>query len=208
MKLRALAPGKTNLGLFLGPTRPDGYHELVSLIEPLSLADELTLEPRPGAEQLAAPEPGLSGEACALGADEVVATKELLGFDPSKDFAVEKDVLARTREVKKRGKAAHKEWDKKLAAWRKANPERSALLDRLVEGKAPAGLDKALPTFETSDKGLATRAASGKVLTALADGPRRYSELASAVMVDVAAGGKAGVGESQQSRQCRHQKRK
>ncbi len=72
MKLRALAPGKTNLGLFLGPTRPDGYHELVSLIEPLSLADELTLEPRPGAEQLAAPEPGLSGEACALGADEVV----------------------------------------------------------------------------------------------------------------------------------------
>lgn len=47
--LRALAPGKTNLGLFLGPARADGLHELVSLIEPLSLADELTLEPRPGA---------------------------------------------------------------------------------------------------------------------------------------------------------------
>ncbi|MDO8209799.1 4-(cytidine 5'-diphospho)-2-C-methyl-D-erythritol kinase [Conexibacter sp. CPCC 206217] len=42
--LRALAPGKTNLGLFLGPTREDGLHELVSLIEPLSLADELSLE--------------------------------------------------------------------------------------------------------------------------------------------------------------------
>ncbi|ADB53662.1 GHMP family kinase ATP-binding protein [Conexibacter woesei] len=45
--LRALAPGKTNLCLFIGPTRGDGLHELVSLIEPLSLADELTLAPLP-----------------------------------------------------------------------------------------------------------------------------------------------------------------
>ena len=57
----------------------------------------------------------------------------------------------------------------RFAAWRKANPERAELLDRVVAGKVPAGLDKALPTFEASDKGLATRAASGKVLTALAD---------------------------------------
>ena len=69
--LRALAPGKTNLCLFLGPTRPDGLHELVSLIEPLSLADELTLERLPGGA-LVGGEPGLSGETCAAGADEVV----------------------------------------------------------------------------------------------------------------------------------------
>jgi len=69
--LRALAPGKTNLCLFLGPTRPDGLHELVSLIEPLSLADELTLAPLPGAALLPAA-PGLSDAACAAGADEVV----------------------------------------------------------------------------------------------------------------------------------------
>ena len=105
----------------------------------------------------------------ALGEDEVAATKELLGFDPKKSFVVEKDVLARSREVKKRGKAAHREWDKKLRAWRKANPDRAELFDRVVEGRVPAGLDKALPTFEPSAKGLATRAASGKVLTALAD---------------------------------------
>ena len=105
----------------------------------------------------------------ALGEDEVAATKELLGFDPKKSFAVEKAVLDHTRAVKKRGKEAHKEWDKRLAAWRKANPERAELLDRVVAGKVPAGLDKALPTFEASAKGLATRAASGKVLTALAD---------------------------------------
>lgn len=69
--LRALAPGKTNLGLFLGPTRADGLHELVSLIEPLSLADELTLQPLPGGA-LTAAAPGLGDGTCAAGADEVV----------------------------------------------------------------------------------------------------------------------------------------
>jgi 4-diphosphocytidyl-2-C-methyl-D-erythritol kinase len=69
--LRALAPGKTNLCLFLGPTRADGLHELVSLIEPLSLADELTLEPLDGGALVAAA-PGLSDSACAAGSDEVV----------------------------------------------------------------------------------------------------------------------------------------
>ncbi len=105
----------------------------------------------------------------ALGEDEVAATKELLGFDPKKSFAVEKDVLAHAREVKKRGRAAHKDWDKGFATWRKTNPERAALLERLQAGELPAGLDQALPTFDASDKGMATRAASGKVLTALAD---------------------------------------
>jgi 4-diphosphocytidyl-2-C-methyl-D-erythritol kinase len=72
--LRALAPGKTNLGLFLGPTRADGLHELVTLIEPLSLADELTLEviqARPP-RALTVVAPGLDDAACAGGADEVV----------------------------------------------------------------------------------------------------------------------------------------
>jgi 4-diphosphocytidyl-2-C-methyl-D-erythritol kinase len=43
--LRERAPGKVNLCLFLGPPRPDGYHELVSVLEPLSLADEVELAP-------------------------------------------------------------------------------------------------------------------------------------------------------------------
>ena len=68
-----------------------------------------------------------------------------------------------------RGKAAHKSWDKGYAAWRKAQPERAALLDRLVAGQLPDGLDKAVPTFAADPKGIATRAASGKVLGALAD---------------------------------------
>ncbi len=105
----------------------------------------------------------------ALGADEVAATKELLGFDPKIDFPVEESVLAHTREVTTRGQQARAEWDTGMSAWREANPERAALLDRVVEGRVPDGLDEALPTFEASEKGIATRAASGKVLTALAD---------------------------------------
>jgi 4-diphosphocytidyl-2-C-methyl-D-erythritol kinase len=71
MTLTALAPGKTNLCLFLGPIREDGLHELVSLIEPLSLADELTLEELPGAALVAAA-PGVSDAGCAAGQDEVI----------------------------------------------------------------------------------------------------------------------------------------
>ncbi|TQM58220.1 transketolase [Humibacillus xanthopallidus] len=105
----------------------------------------------------------------ALGDEEIGATKELLGFDPKKSFVVEPAVLKHARDVVKRGKAAHREWDKGFKAWRKANPDRAALLDRILAGTAPAGLKKALPTFPADEKGLATRAASGKVLTAIAD---------------------------------------
>ncbi|HET7659693.1 MAG TPA: transketolase [Oryzihumus sp.] len=105
----------------------------------------------------------------ALGDEEIQATKRLLGFDPEATFAVEEDVLARAREVQQRGKQAHAEWDERYAAWRAAQPERAALLDRLVERELPEGLADALPFFEADDKGIATRAASGKVLGALAD---------------------------------------
>lgn len=60
--LRTLAPAKVNLGLFVGPTRPDGRHELVSVMQPISLADEVTLEPaaRSGEDQVFCP--GVDGE--------------------------------------------------------------------------------------------------------------------------------------------------
>src|SRR4029078_8453014 len=104
----------------------------------------------------------------ALGADEVAATKKLLGFDPAKSFEVDRGVLAHAREVKKRGKAAHQAWNKRYAAWRRAQPERAALLDRLVDSAPPDGFERGLPEFPADPKGIATRAASGKVLGALA----------------------------------------
>ena len=104
----------------------------------------------------------------ALGADEIAATKEVLGFPSSASFTVERSVLAHARKVKARGKVAHREWDKRFATWRKANAERAVLLDRLVAGKVPDGLDRALPRFAADPKGVATRAASGQVLNSLA----------------------------------------
>ncbi|GAB2543936.1 transketolase [Brachybacterium huguangmaarense] len=104
----------------------------------------------------------------ALGAEEIAATKKLLGFDPEKTFEVDDDVIAHTRELVERGKTAHAEWDEKLAAWREKNPEASRLLDRLVGQELPEGFADAVPGFEADAKGVATRAASGQVLAALA----------------------------------------
>ena len=105
----------------------------------------------------------------ALGDAEVAATKKLLGFDPERTFTVEDEVLARAREVSDRGHDAHTRWDEGFAAWRAANPERAELLDRLRERRLPRGWTDALPEFPADAKGMATRAASGRVLTALAD---------------------------------------
>ncbi len=105
----------------------------------------------------------------ALGKDEVAATKELLGFDPEVNFAVEDDVIAHTRgRAAARGAAAHEDWQQRFDAWSQANPERAELLARVRARELPAGLADALPSWEPDEKGLATRAASGKILTALA----------------------------------------
>jgi transketolase len=106
----------------------------------------------------------------ALGADEVKATKEILGFDPTQSFAVDDKVLAHAREVVSRGQAAKTEWQQQYDAWAAANPERKALHDRLSTRTLPTGWQDALPEFPADAKGVATRAASGKVLDALAAG--------------------------------------
>jgi transketolase len=102
-----------------------------------------------------------------LGADEIRGLKTELGFDPDASFAVDDDVLAHARKVAERGKAAHAAWEKPFAEWKAANPDRAALLDRLVTRKLPDGWESALPTFEAG-KSVSTRAASGEVLNALA----------------------------------------
>ncbi|MEV6782799.1 transketolase [Streptomyces sp. NPDC051098] len=102
----------------------------------------------------------------ALGDDEVAATKRVLGFDPEKSFEVSDEVIAHTRGALDRGREARGEWEKTFAAWRTANPERAAEFDRIRSTELPAGWEEKLPDFETG-KGVATRAASGKILQAL-----------------------------------------
>ncbi|AVZ72358.1 transketolase [Streptomyces lunaelactis] len=102
----------------------------------------------------------------ALGDEEVAATKRVLGFDPEKSFEVSEGVLSHTREALDRGREAKGEWEKTFAAWRTANPERAAEFDRIRAAELPAGWEEKLPEFEPG-KGVATRAASGKILQAL-----------------------------------------
>lgn len=106
----------------------------------------------------------------ALGADEVAATKKILGFDPDKSFDVAPEVIAHTRELVTRGREVHTEWDKGFDAWAAREPERKALLDRLEARALPEGWDAELPSWEPGSKGVATRAASGDTLSAL--GPK------------------------------------
>ncbi|WP_448810106.1 transketolase [Agromyces bauzanensis] len=103
----------------------------------------------------------------ALGAAELAATKEVLGFDPEQTFVVAEDVLEHTREARDRGAVARAEWQVAFDAWAAVNPERKALLDRLEAGELPDGVEAVLPTFEGGTE-LSTRAASGKVINALA----------------------------------------
>ena len=103
----------------------------------------------------------------ALGAEELAAVKEVLGFDPEKTFDVDPAVLEHTREAVERGQAQHAEWTKTFDAWAEANPERKKLLDRVLTGEAPEGLEEALPVFESGTE-VSTRAASGKVINAIA----------------------------------------
>ena len=134
-----------------------------------------TADPRPSFIRLSTiigwPAPNIqntgAAHGAALGADEVAATKELLGFDPEHSFIVEDEVLAHTRAVRDRGAAAHAEWTSRFDSWRAANPERAKLFDRLHSGDLPDGLAEALPDFEAGAS-VATRAASGTVLNAIA----------------------------------------
>jgi transketolase len=102
----------------------------------------------------------------ALGAEEVAALKEVLGFDPAKSFDVDQEVLEHARAVVERGAAEHKEWEESFNAWQAANPEGAALLQRIDARELPEGIDDALTGFPAG-KDVSTRAASGKVLTAL-----------------------------------------
>jgi 4-diphosphocytidyl-2-C-methyl-D-erythritol kinase len=89
-RLRCLAPGKVNLCLFVGRPRADGYHPLVSLVQPVSLADELELGPSPGSgDELVCP--GIEGE--NLAARALARFRAATGWDgPPVQIAIAKRV--------------------------------------------------------------------------------------------------------------------
>jgi 4-diphosphocytidyl-2-C-methyl-D-erythritol kinase len=91
MRLRCLAPGKVNLALYVGAPREDGLHPLVSVVQPVSLADELTLEPARGAAADVVDCPGVEGDNLALAA--LAAFREATGWDaPPQRLTIRKRV--------------------------------------------------------------------------------------------------------------------
>jgi transketolase len=102
-----------------------------------------------------------------LGAEELAGLKVNLGFDPEKSFEVSQAVIAHTRGLVAKGAAQRAEWESRFQAWKSANPESAKLLARLQAGDLPSDLEAALPKFEAGTE-IATRAASGKVINALA----------------------------------------
>ena len=149
---------------------PDGAVDVAGLASALEAARAETS--RPSFIQLRTvigwPAPHLQNtykaHGSALGAAEVAAVKTTLGFDPDANFAVSPEVLAHAREVGARGAAAHAEWQVGFDAWRAAQPDRAALLDRIQSGELPH-ID--LPEFEAGTA-IATRKASHVVIQALA----------------------------------------
>lgn len=102
----------------------------------------------------------------AIGAEEIAETKKFLGFDPEEHFGVSPDVIAHSRQLVERATTDRAQWTQSFEAWKAAQPERAALLARLESAELP-DLESVLPTFEGVDA-MATRAASGKVINALA----------------------------------------
>jgi transketolase len=102
-----------------------------------------------------------------LGAEEVAATRQTLGWD-HEPFVVPGDIVAHARKVAERGAAARAAWQKRFEAWRRADPARARLLARLQAHQLPEGWEGRLPVFEVGET-IATRAASGQVLTGLAE---------------------------------------
>jgi transketolase len=120
---------------------------------------------------IAWPAPKAQGTAAshgsALGAEEIAQTKIALGLNPEEHFAMPTDVLAHARLVKDRGAQARSQWNTRFATWKGSNPEKAKLLERLQTKSLPAGWDSQLPVFAPG-KDVATRAASGEVINAIA----------------------------------------
>ena len=117
------------------------------------------------------PAPKLQGtgkaHGAALGEEEVAATKEVLGFDPDKTFQVADEVITHTRKLIERGAQVQQEWQQTYDEWAATNPERKELHERLIKNELSPGWEDALPSWSADPKGIATRAASGKVLSAI-----------------------------------------
>jgi len=109
-----------------------------------------------------------SAHGAPLGADEVRATKRAYGWPEDETFLVPPEVAARCREAGARGADAHRGWQTAVDAWAEGHPDLAREWRRRLARELPVGWTDALPSFDANGAKIATRAASGKVLAALA----------------------------------------
>ena len=156
------------------PALKDGNVDRIALEDAMSAAEKESTKPTLIRLHtvIAWPAPHAQGTSkshgSALGADEVAATKIALGLDPELSFQVPAEILAHARNVMNRGAELSAAWDKDFETWKSANPDKAALLERLRNRELPKDWDAQLPVFEAG-KDVATRAASGKVINAIAE---------------------------------------
>ena len=103
----------------------------------------------------------------ALGAEELAGLKQTLGFDPEKTFDVAPEVINHTRGYQSFANENRRVWEASFDAWSSENSEKHQLLKRLVAGQLPSELEESLPKFDSTAE-ISTRAASGKVINAIA----------------------------------------
>jgi transketolase len=103
-----------------------------------------------------------------LGAEEVRLTKERLGWPTQEPFYVPDEALARWRAVQPAGAALHRAWRERMDAYRHAHPDLAREFERRLRGELPDGWERAIPAFTAENGNVASRAASGVVLNALA----------------------------------------
>lgn len=111
-----------------------------------------------------------SAHGAPLGEEEVRLTKENLGCDPDKKFHIDEDVLIFYRKAHEKGKKYYEEWKKTVENFAEENPRKGKEFNRQINRLLPENLDELLPTFESDEKGIATRKASGAVINSIADG--------------------------------------
>jgi transketolase len=104
------------------------------------------------------------------GDEELNGAKDKLGWPKEPRFYIPEHVLAHFRQAVSHGTKLEAEWNYRLDTYQQAFPTKAAELRRRLRGDLPKGWEAALPVFPTDSKGIATRAASGKVINALAPG--------------------------------------
>ena len=103
-----------------------------------------------------------------LSVDEVRLTKQRLGWPTEPPFLIPEPALAHMRQAVARGQSAEAAWSQRMQALALAFPDLAAELQCSLRGELPAGWDADIPVFPADTTGMATRAASGKVMNAMA----------------------------------------